>query len=460
MTDPDTAAPTRHLSISYVVLIAVGMVVGAGIFKSPALVAQNVGTPLAVYGVWIFGGLITMIGALCYSELSTAYPHAGGDYHFLTKAYGTTFGFSFAWARFAIINTGSIALLGFVIGDYLNLVWNLGPHGPALYAFGAVVIMTAFNLRGTQGGVAADYVITCLEVLGLLMLAAAAAWLVLQAIPPTTIGSGNPPDLAGVGYGLVFVLLAFGGWSEMATLSAEIKITRNGPNQSMVIALVSAVAIITALYLLANWALLRGLGIEGLARSETPAADLMVRAFGPDAGILLAIGVAAAAITSINGTMIVGARTTYAAAHDREAFSWIATWDRARGIPSQAFLAQGAVSIALVALGAFYHGFATLVDYTAPVYWAYLTASGLAVIRLRQTQPHFSRPFKVPFYPFLPLFFAASSAAMLWSSLNYVKVGALFGVGVVAVGIGLALITKPLKVKMMKSTGQNTNKPV
>jgi amino acid transporter len=225
----------------------------------------------------------------------------------------------------------------------------------------------------------------------------------------------------------------------------------------MVIALVSAVAIITLLYLLANWALLRGLGIEGLASSETPAADLMARAFGPQAGALLAIGVAAAAITSINGTIIVGARTTYAAAHDRKGFSWVAHWDRARGIPSQAILAQGAVSIGLVALGAFYQGFATLVDYTAPVYWAYLTASGIALIRLRQAQPDHPRPFKVPFYPFLPLLFAASSAAMLWSSLNYVKVGALFGIGVVAVGTVLALVTRPSEVKVLKSTGHDTN---
>ena len=99
-------------------------------------------------------------------------------------------------------------------------------------------------------------------------------------------------------------------------------------------------------------------------------------------------------------------------------------------------------------------------DYTAPVYWAYLTASGLAVIRLRQAQPNHPRPFKVPFYPFLPLLFAASSAAMLWSSLNYVKVGALFGIGVVAVGVGLALVTRPSKVEVLKPTGHDANKPV
>ncbi len=445
MQDPPAAAPTRHLSVPYVIFIAVGMVVGAGIFKSPALVAENAGSEWAVYGVWILGGLISLMGALCYGELSTAYPSPGGDYYFLTKAYGPSFGFSFAWARFSIINTGSIALLGFVIGDYLNLVWNLGPHGPALFALVSVVVMTLFNLRGTNGGKGADYAITSLEVIGLLALAAAAAWLVIQAIPPATLGAGHSPDAAGIGYALVFVLLAFGGWSEMSTLSAEIKNPKNGQEYGMVQALLGSVVIITLLYLLANWALLRGLGIEGLAQSKAPAADLMARAFGPQAGIVLAIAVAAAAITSINGTIIVGARTTFAAARERSGLNWIGSWDGKRGIPANAIIAQGIVSIGLVVLGATYQGFATLVDYTAPVYWAFLTASGLAVIVLRRKMPDQPRPFKVPLYPILPLAFAASSALMLWSSLNYVKVGAFFGLAVVGVGIILAVITKPQK---------------
>jgi APA family basic amino acid/polyamine antiporter len=441
MPDPHADAPTRHLSVPYVILIAVGMVVGAGIFKSPALVAENAANVWAFYGVWIIGGLISLIGALCYGELSTAYPSPGGDFHFLTRAYGPNFGFSFAWARFSIINTGSIALLGFVIGDYLNLVWNLGPHGPALFALVSVVLMTLFNLRGSNGGKGADYAITSLEVLGLLALAVAAAWLVIHAIPPATTMTGDRPSVAGIGYALVFVLLAFGGWSEMSTLSAEIKNSERG----MVQALVGSVVIITLLYLVANWALLRGLGIEGLARSKAPAADLMARAFGTQAGILLAIAVAAAAITSINGTIIVGARTTYAAARERTGLGWIGSWDTQRAIPANAIIAQGIVSVGLVVLGALYQGFATLVDYTAPVYWAFLTASGLAVIVLRRKMPDQPRPFKVPLYPFLPLIFAASSAFMLWSSLNYVKTGAVFGLAVVCVGIVLAAVTRPQK---------------
>jgi basic amino acid/polyamine antiporter, APA family len=446
MTDPlnlpdlagNEAVPKRHLSVLYVVFLAVGMVVGAGIFKSPALVAENAGPPYAIYGVWILGGLISLIGALCYGELSTAYPNPGGDYYFLSKSYGENIGFLFAWARITIINTGSIALLGFVIGDYLDRVWDLGPHGPAIYALGSVIIMTLFNLRGTKGGTGADYLITSLEVLGLLALTGAAGWLVIEAIPPLTTDTPSPPTASGIGYAMVFVLLAFGGWSEMATLSAEIK----DPKQGMVQALVWAIITITALYLLANWALLRGLGATGLAQSQAPAADLMTRAFGQNAGIALAIAVAAAAITSINGTIIVGARTTFAAAKDRPVFGWLGRWDAGLGIPKNAIIGQGVISIALVVLGGAYEGFATLVDYTAPVYWLFLLGSGLSVIILRLKMPNQERPFEVPFYPVLPIVFALSSLAMLISSLNYVKQGALFGLGVLAVGLVISLISK------------------
>ena len=166
----------------------------------------------------------------------------------------------------------------------------------------------------------------------------------------------------------------------------------------------------------------------------------MARAFGPQAGIVLAIAVAAAAITSINGTIIVGARTTYAAAADRPIFQWLGKWDVRLGVPKNAIIAQGLVSIALVVLGSVYEGFATLVDYTAPVYWLFLFSSGLTVIILRRKLPEIVRPFSVPLYPVLPILFALSSLAMLISSLNYVKAGALFGLAVLGLGLLVSLL--------------------
>ena len=431
------AQPRRHVSAAYVAMLAVAMVVGAGIFKSPALVAQEAGSPFWLFAAWIIGGFVTLIGALCYAELATAFPNAGGDYHFLRLAYGRTTAFLFAWARFTVTNSGSIALLGYVLGDYLNIVLPLGPMGSPIYAALSVVALTAFNLRGAgKTNDAADYSLTSLEVVGLLAMVAAAVALILQGAPPADAAPiADAPALpAGFGLALVYALLAFGGWSEVATLSAEVR----DPKRGMVRALMASAVLITVLYVAVNWAFWYGLGIEGLSASATPAADLIAKAFGDWAGLVTALAIAFAVITSINATIVVGARTTYACAHDWPALRRIGKWDQRRQIPAAAIWAQGIISLALVIFAAFYRGFATLVDYTAPVYWLFLSMSGVAVLVLRVRMPNVERPFRIPLFPLTPLLFTASSAAMLASSVSYVTsesgAGALVSIGVLTTG--------------------------
>lgn len=435
------AQPKRHASALYVAMLAVGMVVGAGIFKSPAMVAEASGEAAWLFAAWIIGGLVTFIGALCYAEMATAFPDTGGDYHFLRLAYGRRLAFLFAWARFSVINSGSIALLGYVLGDYLNIVLPLGPNGGAIYAALSVIVMTGFNLRTAgRGHDAADYGLTSLEVIGLLVMAGAAFWLIAQGVPavePLRIATNAPP--ATFGAALVFALLAFGGWTEVATLSAEVR----DPKRGMVRALIGAATAITVLYLLVNWAFWYGLGMEGLARSATPASDLIAKAFGPWAGLVTALAIAFAVITSINATIVVGARTTYACANDWRSLAGLGAWDEKRQSPAAAIWAQGLVSLGLVIFGAFYKGFATLVDYTAPVYWLFLALSGAALIVLRFKHPNAPRPFRTPLYPLTPVAFTAISFTMLASSLGYVTsesgVGALVSLGVLGSGV-LALL--------------------
>jgi basic amino acid/polyamine antiporter, APA family len=437
-TTPAQAGPARRFSSVYVAMVAVAMVVGAGIFKSPAEVAGASGDAGWMAAAWLVAGLISLIGALCYAELSTTFPNAGGDYHFLKLAYGRRVAFLFAWARFAVINTGSIALLGFVLGDYLNSALPLPFGGAAVYAALAVVIMTGFNLRGAHKGAdTADYGLTSLEVMGLLLMAAAGIWLVVQGAPaaePAAMAAHPPWN--SFGYALVMALLAFGGWTEVATLSAETK----DPKRGMVRALVLAIGLITALYLLVNWAFWYGLGITGLAQSATPAADLMARAFGPAAGFLTALAIAFAVITSISATIVVGARTTYACAHDWQGIAALGQWDNRRGIPTAAIWAQGLMGLVLVGFGAAYKGFQTLVDYTAPIYWLFLGLSAAALIILRFKFPAAPRPFRTPLFPLLPVLFLAAAAFMLWSAVNYVtaddwRVGAGVSFFVMASGL-------------------------
>src|SRR5581483_27112 len=144
---PDmAAAPRRTLGIIDAAAIVVGIVIGAGIFKTPSLVAANTGSEIMFLAAWLLGGAISLVGALCYAELATAYPHPGGDYHFLRRAFGREVSFLFAWARVSVIQTGSIALLAFVFGDYLAALFYLGPYSSSLYAALIIGALTALNV--------------------------------------------------------------------------------------------------------------------------------------------------------------------------------------------------------------------------------------------------------------------------------------------------------------------------
>lgn len=441
----DEGTPTRHVSVVYVVMVAVAMVVGAGIFRSPAEIAANAGSAPWFFAAWIAGGLVSLAGALCFAELATMLPSAGGDYYFLRTTYGRNVAFLFAWARFAVINTGSVALLGFVLGDYANAVWSLGPHGSTWYALITIVVMTLFNLKGLYTGQSADYAMTGLEVGGLLIVFAAGVALVVAGMPPAIPDSAVNAGIPGTfGVALLFVLFAFSGWNEVSTLSAEVR----DPQRGMVRALVASIITITVLYLLANWALWRGLGMTGLAQSRTPAADVIGRAFGNWAGVLTAVAIAMATLTSINATIVVGARTTYAAAADWPQLSWLAHWNSRRGIPVAGIVSQGVMALLLVGFGTWSRdGFTAMVDYSSPVFWLFLAFSGFAVIVLRRRHPEWPRPFRVPFYPLLPLVFCASCLFVLWSSLEYLKVAALAGVAMLAVGVVVMLVLRAYQPK-------------
>ncbi|MFZ9138814.1 MAG: APC family permease, partial [Hylemonella sp.] len=138
--------PTQRLTPFGAIAIIVGIVIGAGIFKTPSMVAGMTGDPGWMLVAWVLGGLISLAGALCYAELATTYPHAGGDYHFLTRAFGKSISFLYAWAKAMVINTGSIALLSFVFADYMNKVLNLGPYSTAIWAIGVVLALTLINM--------------------------------------------------------------------------------------------------------------------------------------------------------------------------------------------------------------------------------------------------------------------------------------------------------------------------
>ena len=409
--------PAPALSVFDAVMITVGIVVGAGVFQTPTLVADIAGSPVAMLTAWLLGGALSFIGALSYAELATTYPSAGGDYAFLTRAYGRNISFMFAWARSTVIVTGSIALLGFILGDYLSRLYDLGPYSSAIYASLAVLLLTAINLAGLRGSSRMQNVLTVLEIGGVLLVAVAALSLTPEAVAANT-EQVAPAASGAFGLAMVFVLLTYGGWNEAAYVSAEV---RGGPRAILRTLLIS-VAIITAIYVAFVASILHGVGFEALRTSEAIGVDVMQAVWGTAGGQLIGVIVAIASLTSMNSTMIVGARTNYAVAHEWPRLRALGRWQGERNTPSAGFIAQALIALALIAFGAIEKdGFATMVEFTAPVFWFFFMLNGIAVLVLRRKDPQAPRPFRVPLYPVLPLIFIATCAYLLYSSIVYAQ---------------------------------------
>jgi amino acid transporter len=436
----EAAAPRATLSLMDGMVIVVGMVVGIGVFATPSLVAQFAGNSISYLGLWLLGGALTLIGALCYAELATAFPNAGGEYHFLSRAYGRGTALMFAWARCTVIQTGAIALVAFVYGDYAQGIVPLGPYGSAIHAGLIVVLFTGINVAGTFQGKTAQQIFTTTDIAALLMLLAAGLVVAFSGGGPAAPAPAASTGGSGaIGLAMVFVLLTYGGWNEAAYLSAEL---RDG-KRNIVRVLVLSILAVTALYFLVAWSYLYVMGFEGLQKSNAIAADVMRTAFGPAGATLMALFVCGSAISTLNATIFTGARVYYALGRDLPGLKFFGTWNARGENPAHAFLLQGAIALVLVGVGAVSrNGFRTMVEYTSPVFWLFMTLVAVSLFVFRRREPGRVLAYRVPLYPITPVIFAATCLYMLYSSLVYAGNGAWIGACVLLAGTPLLLLNR------------------
>lgn len=439
-------APARRLSSTDVALLIIGIVIGAGIFRVPADVANAVATEWQALGLWLLGGLAALAGALTYAELATRYPSIGGEFHFLRLAWGPRVGALFVWARIAVMQTGAIATVAFVAGDYAAGIWPGGPS-PALWAALTVLLVTLGNMASLELGRRGQQLFVAVEIMAIAAVLVAALVLGFgsEASAPVSAAAAAPPG-TGLGLALVFIMLAYGGWNEAAYLSAE---TRGGPH-SLVAALLLGLGAVTLLYLAVNAAFLFALGREGLAATPAPATLLLEAAFGPVAAALVGTAIIVASLSTMNATVITGARAMCAAGRQVPALRPLARWDQARSVPRTALLVQGLVALALTAYGATTRdGFTAMVAFGAPVFWLFLALTAASLFLLRWRHPQ-AQGFRVPLYPLVPLAFLGVCLFMLWSSLDYAHfllgssdAGRLAGMlGLVLLALGIPLTWK------------------
>jgi len=425
MTD---AKPQPILRVVDIISLIVGTVVGAGIYKSPALVAGALANPMLIMAAWVAGGVASIIGALCYVELATAYPSFGGEFHFIGRAFGKDVGFIYAWARSIVILPAAIALFAVTLGDYLTPVLPLGTHSATLWAILMIVLLSGLNALGVRLARTAQNIFAVIEI-GTVVAIVVAGFVGHHESAPV-LGTATTHG-GGVGFALIFVLLTYGGWNEAAYVSAEVADSRRGILRGVLYGL----GTVTTLYLLINAAYLWGLGQGALSQSAAPAADLFRQAFGRHSGTLLSAIVAFSCMKAISATIFFGARSNYAVGQDWLLFRWLGEWHPC-GAPRRGILALSLLSLGLVLLSALTpNGFQAIVEFEAPVFWLFILATALSLFVLRARYGLPETAFPVPLYPVLPAIFVLSSVGLLWSSIAYTGIGALVGVAFLAVGL-------------------------
>jgi amino acid transporter len=441
MSSPETPAPTvqSHLSLTDAVSIIIGIVIGAGIYETAPFILSCVASPGEAMLVWALGGVLSVIGALCYAELATTYPRVGGDYFFLRRAFGPGAGFLFSWSQLTVIMSGSIGLMAFVFADYAVRLFGAGKAAAPWLAVASVVVLSLANIAGLKSGRRTQNVFTALKAIGLTAIVLAGFfWPQPAAAAPAVAPGGGP----GFGLALILVLYTYGGWNDAAFIVAEMKDKkRNIPR-----ALLLGTAGVAVIYLIVNAAYINGLGFAAARKSGAIAADVLQGPLGSAGAAMMSVLVMVSALGALNGLILTGARIYAAAGEDFPAFGVLARWhaitlglvllvghDAGRALLAGAMRAVGLGAPAWEGHG----GFDTLLKCTAPVFWLFFLLTGLSLFVLRAKDRGIERPFSVPLYPLLPIVFCGMCGYMLYSAVNYAGVLSLIGLGPLAAGLGV-----------------------
>jgi amino acid transporter len=446
--------PKRELSLFDSTSIIVGIIIGSGIYQMAPDIAKGAGSAWGVIALWVVGGLLSLCGAMSYAELATAYPVAGGDYVYLTKAYGRWAGFLFGWAQLTVVRPGDIAVMAFAFATYIRAIYDPLAAYPGisqrLFAGVAVLVLTIINILGVTQGKWTQNLLTTAKALGLLAIVG------IALIAPHATQTTAKVDALPLSLALILVLFTYGGWNEMAYVAAEVK----NPRRNIVRALVVGTVAVITLYLLVNGAFLYTLGYAGLAGSKAVASDSISTVFPVVGSRLISALVCISALGAVNGLVFTGARISYAMGEDYRMFKALGRWDPRTGTPVWALAVQGAIALGLILA---FGGYLDAVLYTAAAVYAFYLGTSLSVIVLRFREPKVERSYRVTGYPVTPLIFSGVCGLLIWSSIKYARAVKPTSLTVLAVmlvaGLAVYWLTAPRRTRPAEGAAQADAKP-
>jgi amino acid transporter len=457
--------PPRALSLWDAIALSVGIIIGSAIYESSPRVAENATgwlvrqmsprpaagegaashsvlapgrTPPAsaldwqeraaslkawsaglILGVWIAGGLLALVGALCVAELATTWPQAGGPYVYLSQTLGRGWGFAFAWIEFWIVRPGNLGAVAFVLAKYALAWWSVVSVASTAYqtaqtavACLAIVGLTLVNATGLRTGKQTQNLLTAAKVLGL---GGVFLFSLFSTAPASSAAAALPAD-GSLTLALILVMFAYGGWADLSLVAAEVR----QPQRNLLWALMGGTMLVALIYVSLNAGFLYCLGVPGMIQSPAVAADILSLRMGTLGRQAISLLVVLSCLGALNGMLLSGARVPYALGRHHPTFHWLGQWHLARGVPLRSLVGQTAVTLGLIAaFGRDARSFERLVVFTAPFYWGFIALLGVALVAQRWKQPLHARNYRVPLYPLPPLLFMASSAWMAWTACRY-----------------------------------------
>lgn len=425
---PKAIGLARDLSFRDGVAIVVGTVIGSGIYLVPGSVARQIPSVNLVLLVWLAGGLLTLFGALSLAELGAMYPGAGGLYVYLRAAYGRPIAFLYGWGLLTLIHSGSIATLAVAFGLYLSQLMPLSATSQKAGSIAVIVLLTMINILGLRTGKLVQNIITFCKVggIGLLVVMLLSARASHTAPGALLEAKPGPPLLLAIGAALVAVLWAYEGWHVVSFTAAEFR----NPARDLPKSLLWGALALAAIYLSANAAYYHVLTPAQLQASDRAAATAVNAVYGGPAAALVTALIVASILGAVNGMVLTGPRVYFAMAQDGMFFRSFGKLNAARA-PTLAILLQGIWSSCLALAGTFQELF-TFVVFTA---WIFYGLSVFAVIVLRRRRPDLDRPYRVPFYPAIPILFVLAAVFITAITVVNGPVHALYGIGLILIGL-------------------------
>ncbi len=426
----------RRLGVFSSTMIVVGGIIGAGIFLSPVDVAQRVGHPTLILTAWLLGGVIALIGAVCFAELAARMPKAGGSYVYLREAFGPLPAFLFGWTLLLIIATGATAAVAMIFANYTVSFLGLAPIWVKPLAIAAIVFLAGVNYRGVVPGAVVQNLFVVLKLVPLAVLAVLGLVFAqgdpLGPFAGETLFPSSRGTVWALAAGLGPVLFAFGGWQQLNFVADEI----TDPRRTIPRALLLGIAVVITVYLAVNVAYLWGLGASGLANSNAPAADTMYAVFGDRGRRLISLGIIVSTFGFLDLVLLVTPRVFQAMAASGQLPTRLARLHPRYQTPVAGIVFQAAWSSILAGSNTY----GALLDYVVFGDWIFFgaTVATLFVFRSRQsgnTDGEETGGYRLPGYPIVPALFVMAAAYVVVGSVVSNPVNAAIGGGLIALGV-------------------------